>query len=54
MEVMAADMQVAKALLLVKFEPGDQVVCPKPVRSHPSEGRLASAGVVVCHCLEGD
>jgi hypothetical protein len=50
----AAVVTTAMALLLLKFELGDPEVCPRPVCSHPSGAQLASAGVVVCHCLEGD
>lgn len=46
-------VEVTAVLLLLKVEPGDQEACPRLVHSHPSGGRLASAGVVVCHCLEG-
>jgi hypothetical protein len=53
-EVRAAGVLIGRALLLLKFEPGDQEACPRLVRYHPSEGRPASAGVAMCHCLEGD
>lgn len=53
-EAMAAGWLVAQVLQLLKYEPGGREACPRPVCSHPSEGRLASAGAVVCHYLEGD
>lgn len=34
------------------FWPADRQVYLGPVRSHQSEGRLASMGDVVCRCLE--
>lgn len=52
--VTAPRVTAAGVWLLLKFELGDPEVCPRPVCSHPSGGQLASAGVVVCHCLEGD
>lgn len=58
-EVMAAGVLViaglvTRALLLLKFEPVDQEACLRLVRSHPSKGQLASAGVVVSYCLVGN
>lgn len=52
--VMALRVTAAGVWMVLKFEPGDPEVSPRPVCSHPSAGQLASAGVVVCHCLEGD
>ena len=53
-EAMAPGVTAAGVRLLLKFELGDPEACPRPVCSHPSGGQLASAGVAVCHCLEGD
>lgn len=52
--VTAPGVMAAGVWMLLKFELGDLEACPRPVYSHPSGGQLASAGVVVCHCLEGD
>lgn len=52
--VTAPGVMAAGVWLLLKFGLGDLEACPRPVYSHPSGGQLASAGVVVCHCLEGD
>lgn len=52
-EAMAVGVPVPVVLLLLMFELEDPEVSPRPVCSHPSAGQLTSAGVVMCHCLEG-